>query len=473
MRATAQARHWWPVAAIGAAAGLAAILAEPRFAAALALLLAAAAAVTYLLERPSAWIPAFLATSLLLPPLPFSAGGVELPLHPAIFVFAAAAVAGWARLYEWRVERNALSAACVAVVAALLLSLPWAFFYSGGAVGAQSVVRWLLLCQGFVVLAWVAWGPLPEQWDGRGLVRLVLWAALLSSAFAIVDFVYQFPATVRFSPQYLYVPEGVYRRAQGIFYDANALGNFCAMMLALILALGGAARRALHIRRPLAWLPAPFLAAALVLSFSRSSVLNLLVAGGLLAWLRRRALVRRRAVAAAAALAAVCILSIALLAPAFGVRFGQRLQFTVSEFFSRPNEVLSTRLDSWRFLLGFLADHPLHLLFGIGYKSLPYTGYFAHTVVADNMYLSVLVEAGIPGLAALLFFCGVVLAYSWRLARHEDAVVAALGSFLFAFWCGEMLQMLSVDALTYWRVTPVYFALLGLAIRRSRQAVPA
>ena len=36
-------------------------------------------------------------------------------------------------------------------------------------------------------------------------------------------------------------------------------------------------------------------------------------------------------------------------------------------------------------------------MFGIGYKTLPYTDYLGSPVVADNMYLSLLVETGVAG----------------------------------------------------------------------------
>lgn len=458
----------WPLVAIGAAAGLAGLIRDVPAAAAVLLVPAAGAAILFLLSNPAAWVSIFLALSLLLPPLPFSAGGLELPLHPAMFVFAVALYAAWVRLREWRLERNSLTLACFALPATLLLSLPWAFLYSGAAVGAQSLARWLLLSQGFVLLAWVAWGPRSRGCDGPGLLRLILGAALLSSAFAVVEFIYQFPATVRFSQQYIYLPEGVYRRAQGVFYDASALGNFCAMMLTLILALGPDVRKAWRIPRWLLWLPAPSLAAALLLSFSRASIVNLAVGLPVLAWLRRRSLLSARAVAAGLALAAVATLAVGLLAPEFATRYGQRLEYSVLQFFANPNEVLSTRLDTWRFLGNFILENPQHFLLGIGYKSLPYTDYFRQSLVADNMYLSVLIEAGVPGLAALLLFCAALLVHTHGLARHSDVAVSGLGCFLFAFWCGQMAQMLSGDILTYWRVTPVYFAILGVALRRSQ-----
>ncbi|HTS84626.1 MAG TPA: hypothetical protein VMG61_05940, partial [Usitatibacter sp.] len=41
------------------------------------------------------------------------------------------------------------------------------------------------------------------------------------------------------------------------------------------------------------------------------------------------------------------------------------------------------------------------------------------------------------------------------------------GTWILCFWCGQMVQMFSGDLLTYWRVLPVYFWVLALAVRES------
>jgi len=297
---------------------------------------------------------------------------------------------------------------------------------------------------------------------------LILAAALLTSIFAIVDFLFQLPRTVRFSDQYIYGGGVPLRRAQSVFYDASALGNFCAMMLVLMLALGRRARQALQIPAWLLWISAPSLAVALVLSFSRGSLVNLILAVAVLAWMRRGTLASWRTVAGAVALVVVIAGTALLVAPDFIAPYTSRLEFSTLEFFARPNEVLSKRVDTWTDLAAFIADNPMQVFLGIGYKSLPYTAYFARTFVADNMYLSLLIETGVPGLTALLILCGALLATAWRLARHSSDAVAGLGRFLFAFWIGNMVQMLTGDILTYWRVTPVYLAILGLALRHEQ-----
>ena len=105
--------------------------------------------------------------------------------------------------------------------------------------------------------------------------------------------------------------------------------------------------------------------------------------------------------------------------------------------------------------------NPWQLLFGIGYKTLPYTDFLGAPIVADNMYFSILIETGIAGLAALIWLNASILRAAARSARRGSF----FGAWMLCFWSGEAVQMLSGDLLTYWRVLPVYFFVLALAIR--------
>ena len=111
------------------------------------------------------------------------------------------------------------------------------------------------------------------------------------------------------------------------------------------------------------------------------------------------------------------------------------------------------------------AANPWQLLFGIGYKTLPYTTYLGEPVVADNMYFSLLIETGIVGLACLAWLNAAILRASARAARAADPRRSFFGAWMLCFWSGETVQMLSGDLLTYWRVLPVYFFVLALAVR--------
>jgi hypothetical protein len=67
----------------------------------------------------------------------------------------------------------------------------------------------------------------------------------------------------------------------------------------------------------------------------------------------------------------------------------------------------------------------------------------------------------------MLLFNFAVLALAFRAARRTDWRAAFFGACVFCFWVGEMVQMMSGDLLTYWRVLPLYLWALGIAVRHS------
>jgi O-antigen ligase len=207
------------------------------------------------------------------------------------------------------------------------------------------------------------------------------------------------------------------------------------------------------------------LSAALVFSYSRGSLINVVVAMLALLYLKRERVNFRRLAFSAILLLVASVLIVYLVFPSFAQNYWTRLWLSFENFFSATNGILSGRLDSWRLLAAFLAEHPWHALAGIGYKTLPYSDFIGRGVVADNMYLSLLVETGIVGLAVFLAFNTAILRATWRAARSTDSRTAFFGAWIFCFWMGEIVQMLSGDLFTYWRVLPVYFFVLGLAVR--------
>jgi O-antigen ligase len=145
--------------------------------------------------------------------------------------------------------------------------------------------------------------------------------------------------------------------------------------------------------------------------------------------------------------------------------YGFRLWNSVLYSSSATNGVLSGRLDSWRTILSFLFEHPAYLIFGVGYKTLPYSDFLGTTAIADNAYLSALAETGMVGLAALIAFLIALLRTGYRAANDSDPEKAFFGAWTFCFWCGQAAQMLSGDLLTYWRVLPIYLWVLAVAAR--------
>jgi hypothetical protein len=60
-----------------------------------------------------------------------------------------------------------------------------------------------------------------------------------------------------------------------------------------------------------------------------------------------------------------------------------------------------------------------------------------------------------------------ILRTAYRAARSPSARASFFGLWMFCFWCGELVQMLSGDLITYWRVLPLYFWVLAAALREG------
>jgi hypothetical protein len=433
---------WAAAVALAPGAGAKAVLAAPAVTLPVA---------WWTIARPGRWIALFLATALLLPPLPIAIGdsGPHVSLvFAALGVFAAIV---WGR--EWRIEIAGPGAALFALFGVLLASVASAAWNSGSTAAAGSFARVALF--GISVLVFFA--PHAGSLGLRGLY----WIAAAAALFACVDFYYQFPAPAGYGPQFVWLDSGVYRRAQGFFYEASTLGNFCAFFLVMIAVAFARPRSESPVSRKALAAGGAVFFAALVVSYSRASLITVAIALSVLAWRERRRLgFGRLAIAAGAAGAATWIVF-----PAFARMYWLRLSATAEYLFSATEGVLSGRVASWRTILGWIADHPWQTIFGIGYKTLPYTDHLGAPVVADNMYLSLLVETGVAGLAALIWLNAAILRAAGRASHSADPGRAFCGTWMLCFWAGQVVQMTSGDLLTYWRVLPVYFFVLARAVR--------
>src|SRR5262249_30703293 len=137
--------------------------------------------------------------------------------------------------------------------------------------------------------------------------------------------------------------------------------------------------------------------AALMLSASRGSIVTVIV--GCVVFLSLQRAAARRAALAIGASLAVSAGVIRLALPELSAHYWTRTLSFIQNFRSDPDNLLSGRLTHWHALSDFVVQHPWHIIFGIGYKTLPYTNYLGASVVADNTYLSLLIETGIVGLA--------------------------------------------------------------------------
>jgi O-antigen ligase len=425
------------------------------------------AASVWALAQPQRWIPMFLIAALCLPPLPIPLGNSGP--HPAVAVALLGMLAGALHWMEWKRPVPSEAIGLVIYFLVLLGSVSFAALYSGEEIAAASLARVLLFGISLYVFFFTVCTRSEPGFGTRGL----FWAGLLSAFFACLDFFLQLPAPAGFGPQFVWLASGIYRRAQGVFYEASTLGNFCAFFLVMVAVSLSRPRRESPIGRWMVIAGGPVFFAALLLSFSRASLLGLSVAILTLLILNRK---RFRLWRVAGILALAVIVGAAAtyaFAPAIVEGYWTRLEASVWLAAGGNETVLSGRLYTWNFLARFLADHPEHAFFGVGYKTLPYSDFIGQQLVADNGYLSSLVETGLVGLAALILFHISIFRMGWRAAVSKDHRAAFFGTWITCFWAGEVVQMLSGDLLTYWRVLPVYLWVLAMAVRYSEPPVSA
>jgi O-antigen ligase len=330
-----------------------------------------------------------------------------------------------------------------------------------------SLARVVLFAISVFVFLYSYAGPSSDAWSPFRIVKVLFGLAVASALFACADFYFQFPAPGGYGDQFVYLQEGVFRRAQGLFYEASTLGNFCAFFLVMVLVSLFRRREETPISRSALQFGVVILTAALIFSYSRASVLNVIVAAAVLACLHAGRVRRSLIVVLAAVVAASGAIHFAT--PRLSALYWGRLWGSFSFFGQSPDQVLSGRLGHWQILYDFLAREPWYALFGIGYKTLPYSTFIGSTMIADNTYLSLLVETGVLGLAAFVGLNVVILRTGWIARRSSRPQTQFFGEWIFCFWCGEMVQMLSGDLITYWRVLPVYFWVLGTAALLTRE----
>lgn len=449
---------------IGAYAGLIAVAPSLTWSCALLAPVALGLLAWWTLVQPHRWTAAFVAAAILLPPLPIALGNSGP--HPSLLFAGFGLAAGALYLRRWQIARDRLTGAFLFLFFVLLSSISVAALYSGPEVAAASLIRVLLFGIGIYAFLYTA---SVSRADGLLRLRPLFWMASLSALIACIDFYYQLPAPAGFGPQFIWLETGVYRRAQGIFYEASTLGNFCTFFLVMIAVAFTRRRQEISISRPTLIVGGMLFSAALIFSYSRASILSLMIALAVLAWTQRKQVRWIRAVPLlAVSLAAGAAASYYFL-PALVDAFWFRLSGSALFFADYTEAIFSGRFESWRVLLDFLAAHPWHAILGVGYKTLPYSDFIGQTVIADNMYLSMLVETGIIGFAALVALNIAILSVARRASRHADPNASFCGTWMFCFWVGQSFQMLSADLLTYWRVLPVYLLVLAWTVRASNQ----
>ena len=408
------------------------------------------------------WMKAFFLSAILLPPLPFAFGDSGPHIAP---LFALAGVFVIVILLPGiRLQSHRLLFLFFLFLSALLQSVISAALYSGPQIALLSFLRILLFATAPLIFLYTVTRRTRKTMAGMSFARFLLRLSVVAALFACADFYFQFPSPAGYSAQFVWLDNAVLRRAQGLFYEASTLGNFCVFFLILILVAFSFKREFRFCSRIELTLAGVVLATALILSYSRASLLNLLCAIAALLCVSKR--VSKRSVAVAIGSAITLAVLIYFAFPTFSQSYWVRLQASVFNLPSAPEIVLSGRASSWASLTEFLIHNPWHLLFGIGYKTLPYSSYIGRAVIADNTYLDLLVETGLLGLCTFLALNVEMLRSSFRAARAAGAETRFFGTWFFCFWIGELVQMLSGDLITYWRVLPIFMWVLAIALRK-------
>jgi O-antigen ligase len=421
-----RARHVGPIAGAAAAGGVAGIVlaVEPAPG---AMALAGALGVWAVLGLALVSREAAIALAFLL----FGVVRVEpAPADAVLAVLAALAIA------SGQVDLRRVPRAVVLLLGALIvlnvLSL-------SGAEELAPSLRFLAITLYLVVLAvWLA-SHLRTRARMRVVIRAYVTGAVATSALAIAALFVAYPGHDLLGSD----------RAQGFFKDPNVFAPF--LIPAALIAFEETLRpRLLGVRRPGAAALFAVLVLGIVFAYSRAAWLNLVVAlAAMLLVMSLRAGAARVAVTALAAVAVVAVFAGAVVAVTGSGDFLQeraRVQAYDSERFSAQATGVEIGLGH---------------VFGIG------PGAFdrVQSVSAHSLYVRVLAEQGVLGLATLVALLAATLVLAIRNAldgRDAHGVGAAV---LLGAWCGLLANSAFVDTL-HWRHLWLVAALIWVAAVR-------
>lgn len=243
--------------------------------------------------------------------------------------------------------------------------------------------------------------------------------------------------------QYIYLPGGTIHRAAGIYGESSTFGDMgaiCFLVAVLTLLYSGANRD-----RMLAIIAAPVGLLALVLGYSRSSLVFCLVGLGVVILMASG---HRGRFTIPLALVAICGALTYLIEPRLIEAFmAQRLGLLSSSGLSAPVDLTSGRLTTWALVVSRFFDQPALWPLGIGYKMLALdpTNLIRYGP-ADNNYITVLVETGVIGFAAFMFWLSRFTEAVWLL------VPSPLRTMCLALLAGVVVEALTADSFTYYRV---------------------
>ncbi len=420
------------------------------------------------LRQPLTFVAVFLVALIVLPPFYISRLG-ETPIYPSSLLLPIGLGLVLARFPDFNFRFDRVAKGLGLFLAGTGLSLPFACWLSGPEVGTGSLLRWLLLTQTLLIYYLIRGGARvqesrAEQW----LAPILLVAAVASAAYGIFDFFWPVPQPHPAADQFIWLSTGVFRRAQGVFYEASSFANLCGFFLvAASAAYLAREERALGFSRPWLLLFIAVLSLAVFVSFSRSAWASVLVSLLVFVGISRQVKLRRGLVSLTAL--AIPLVALSVYSPEIWNYFVSVRMGNLTQIFADPNLASSHRWDTWAKVFSILRDYPQYLLFGVGYKTLPYTRYFHEEIITDNGFLNLLLETGMLGLGGFLLFSAAIFSTFFGLVRRSRGSLAFWSGLLLSFWCGEWTQMMAADAYTYWRNMVVFLALMAMALNRAER----
>ncbi len=305
--------------------------------------------------------------------------------------------------------------------------------------------------------------------DPDSVSRTAAGAYLAGGLIAIVAgiAVYHLGIEVRAGQQRLWLDGGSVLRAGGLIGNSGAYGHMTATWT--VVCIGWFVAVSKHRLR---WVLA---AAALVLclyvvfiSSSRAAIMHLVAGLATIAVVlpvsKRTKLWMPLAVGMAAIVGPIFVIGGSWLGGQSGLG-SDSLQSNMARFVpglggSDVNEFTSNRAGNWPEYIAMVNEK---IITGWGYKM----GVRIHEESPDNSYLSVMLETGILGFAAMALFVVSVLALLARrcLAGNRLALV------LIGVCAGQLVNCMTSDIYTFWITMPVVFLLLGLVVQTSSRII--
>src|SRR5215831_366081 len=421
-------------------------------------------------REPLIFVLVFLLVLVLFPPLYFASSG-DNPIYISFFLLPIAVMIVLTRFPDIHFSWDPVAKGLMLFLGTTAVSLPFAWWLSGSEVAKEGFSRWILLSQTSLVYYLIRGCSRREATrTERRMFQILFLGAVLTAAYGIVDFVWPIPLSQHPpAEQFIWLNSTVLRRAQGVFYESSNFANLCGFFLvAATTSFLSRRERYLGVHRSLLNLFMSVLSLAILLTFSRSTWISVIIAVVVSVLVSPFVRIGRGALVFLA-LAVPLIMLWSYSAELWNYLVSARVGRLI-DIFSDPNVATSGRFDTWIRVLSIMREHPQYLIFGIGYKTFPVTRLFHGEIIIDNGYLSLLLETGISGLAGLLIFSHSILKTFLRLARSADDRVAFWSAVLFSIWCGELVQLLAADAYTYWRNIIILAALIALTANLAERA---